>query len=196
MLMLLPFTFCSMCFVLQWQLHVSRAVMRQDGSSVNMPPLASASDAQLLRNILSGPAPTLLELRANPSATSGECVVQSFKNCDAGQWLVAEADSRNALKVPLSFEEREFEADSLTHVVGSSVLSATMQMLTPLSWAPAPVCCLIFRRCRLNLPWLRRWLWLCDVFTGSRSCARAGKSHRNSSHAGKRSAAHTLSCIP
>ena len=149
MLMLLPFTFCSMCFVLQWQLHVSRAVMRQDGSSVNMPPLASASDAELLRNILTGPAPTLLELRANPSATSGECVVQSFKNCDAGQWLVAEADSRSALKVPLSIEEREFEADFLTHV-GSSVSSATMQMLTLLSWAPAPACCLIFRRCRLE----------------------------------------------
>jgi hypothetical protein len=91
-----------MCFVVQWQLHVSRALLRQDGTSVNMSPLVSASDAAVLRNIVSGPPPSLLELRANPSATSGECVVQSFKNCDAGQWLAGEGDSRAALKVQRS----------------------------------------------------------------------------------------------
>jgi hypothetical protein len=88
-----------MCFVVQWQLHVSRALLRQDGTSVNMSPLASASDASVLRTIVSGPSPSLLELRTNPNATSGECTVQSFKSCDAGQWLVGEADSHTALKV-------------------------------------------------------------------------------------------------
>jgi hypothetical protein len=88
-----------MCFVVQWQLHASRALLRQDGTCVNMSPLVSASDAAVLRNIVSGPPPSLLELRANPNATSGECVVQSFKNCDAGQWLSGEGGSRTALKV-------------------------------------------------------------------------------------------------
>jgi hypothetical protein len=91
-----------MCFVVQWQLHVSRALLRQDGTSVNMCPLVSASDAAVLRNIVSGPPPSLVELRANPNATSGECAVQSFKSCDTGQWLVGEGDGRAALKVQRS----------------------------------------------------------------------------------------------
>jgi hypothetical protein len=108
-----------MCFVVQWQLHVSRAFLRQDGSCVNMPPLASASDAALLRSIIVGPEPSAVELRADPHATHGTnslpqhhnrivllntfvpgtpCV-HSFQTSDAMEWLVADGDNDKALKV-------------------------------------------------------------------------------------------------
>ena len=90
---------CSMCFVLQWQLHLSRSFLRQDGSCVTMTPLVSASDASLIRSIISGPPPTLAEMRAAPGASHGAIVVHSFKSCNAEQWLVADADNVKAMQV-------------------------------------------------------------------------------------------------
>ena len=108
-----------MCFIVQWQLHVSRAFLRQDGSCVNMPPLASASDAALLRSIVVGPEPSAVELRADPHATHGTSPhpqhrnrifvlnmfvpgtpsVHSFQTSDANEWLVADDANDKALKV-------------------------------------------------------------------------------------------------
>jgi hypothetical protein len=100
--------FCSMCFVMQWQVHVSRAFLRQDGICVHMPPLASASDAQVIHSFIAGPAPSLIEVRANPGASNGVPVVQSFTSCGAGEWLVADANNSKAIQVcscnSLSFE--------------------------------------------------------------------------------------------
>ncbi len=90
----------SMCFLVQWQLHVSRAFLRQDGSCVHMPPLASASDAALLRSIIVGPAPSAVELRATPHATHGTPCVHAFQTSEANEWLVADDGSDKALKVP------------------------------------------------------------------------------------------------
>ncbi len=88
-----------MCFVLQWQLHLSRSFLRQDGSCVTMPPLVSTSDASLLRSIISGSSPTLGENRAGPGASHGAVVVHSFKSCNPEQWLVADSDNGKAMKV-------------------------------------------------------------------------------------------------
>jgi hypothetical protein len=95
----LPPAIFSMCFVVQWQMHVSRAFLRQDGRCVNMPPLASESDAQLLRSIILGPTPTAVESRSDPTALFGKPTIQCFKRCEAGQWLVADADNSKAIKV-------------------------------------------------------------------------------------------------
>jgi hypothetical protein len=92
-------TIISMCFVVQWQLHVSRAFLRQDGRCVNMPPLASESDAQLLRSIILGPTPTAVESRSDPASKFGKPTIQCFKHCEADQWLVADADNSKAIKV-------------------------------------------------------------------------------------------------
>jgi len=61
----------------------------------------SAADAKLLRCIVMGPAPTLVEMRANPSAANGVPVAQCFTNCDAEQWLVSNAENPKAMKARL-----------------------------------------------------------------------------------------------
>jgi hypothetical protein len=73
-----------------------------------MPPLVSASDASLLRSIISGPSPTLAEMRAAPGASYGAVVVHSFKCCNAEQWLVADADNGKAMKVRSSVVLRSY----------------------------------------------------------------------------------------
>jgi hypothetical protein len=80
-------------------MHISRIFLRQDGSSITMPPLISSSDASLLRNITIGPGPTLAEQRAMANATNGAPVVHCFKHYDAEQWLVADAFNEKAMKV-------------------------------------------------------------------------------------------------
>ena len=64
-----------------------------------MPPLASASDAQLLRSIIVGPAPSLVEMRANPGVTHGVPAVQCFTSCDSGEWFVADENNSKAMQV-------------------------------------------------------------------------------------------------
>jgi hypothetical protein len=87
-----------MCFVMQWQLHISRAFLRQDGVCVHMPPLMSSADAKLLRSITMGPPPTLVEARANPNAKNGVPLAQSFVNCQSEQWLVSDSTNTKAMK--------------------------------------------------------------------------------------------------
>jgi hypothetical protein len=86
-----------MCFVLQWQMHISRSFLRQDGSCVTMPPVIAASDASILRSIAFVP-PTLAEKRAAATAAQGVPGIHGFKSVDAEQWLVADALNDKALK--------------------------------------------------------------------------------------------------
>jgi hypothetical protein len=91
-----------MCFALQWQLHISRSFLCQDGTCATLSPIMSASDAAVFKSITLGPAPSLVEQRAAPNMTRGDAVVCGFKSTNAEQWLIADALNSKALKVRAS----------------------------------------------------------------------------------------------